>query len=112
MESNKYIDVLKDFVANAGSFNLVVQGNSMLPLLTDGDVVKIQACRDYKIGDIVGYYHETTEGLVIIIHRVIFVRKQYVLTKGDNNSFIDPVRVDYNHIIGKIELFTGEGEVD
>ena len=40
----------------------------------------------------------------IIVHRVIFVRQTYVLAKGDNNNFIDPLKIKYYNILGTVKI--------
>lgn len=32
-------------------------------------------------------------GLKIVIHRIVLKRKEYLLTKGNNNNFIDKIKV-------------------
>lgn len=85
---------------NAGEKgNFSVYGNSMYPTIKDGQIVTICTDKNYNIGDIIAYYVNNH----IIVHRIIFVRKNYVLTKGDNNNYIDPLRVLKERIIGKVE---------
>ena len=97
-----YINLLKEEVENNGKLNLTIHGNSMLPLIKCGDILTVIKCHQYKIGDIVAYHSNEIKDYNIIVHRVIFVRKTYVLTKGDNNDFIDPIKVKIENIIGKI----------
>lgn len=94
------IQMLKDEIKKKGKLILTVHGDSMLPILKDGDVVQIEKADEYNIGDIVAYYDLFDSSLRIIVHRVIFVRKTYIMTKGDNNNFIDPLKVPIESIIG------------
>ena len=39
-------------------------------------------------------------GLKIVIHRIVLKRKEYLLTKGDNNNFIDKIKVKNDLVLG------------
>ena len=104
INNEQCIDFLKNELENKGEISLTVNGDSMLPILKNGDMVKVQNCNLYKLGDIVAYFLVVDGKLKLIVHRVIFVRKTYVLTKGDNNEFIDTMKVGYNQILGKISF--------
>ena len=78
-----------------------VSGNSMLPLLKDGDNVAIRSFDRYKTGDIIVY-----EGNTIVVHRIVDIcndSKQGTLyiAKGDNNFLKDPP-LPKSKIIGKV----------
>ena len=94
--------MLKDELNKKRELRLTVHGDSMLPTLKDGEMVKIEERDEYKIGDIIAFYTIIEKQLKIVVHRVILVRKTYVLTKGDNNNFIDPIKVVYDIILGKV----------
>lgn len=100
IENEMYISLLKQTIEEKGEIQLTVHGNSMLPLISDGDKVKIKKCSEYHIGDVVAYFMVSESKLRIIIHRVIFKRPNYLLTKGDNNNFIDKIRVEESSILG------------
>lgn len=87
----------------------VVKGNSMLPLLREGDVVFIVKSNPHEIkeGDVIVFW--TPDNAMLVIHRVIEVVKAdntpYYVTKGDNNPFKDvyyPVGVPYSKVVGKV----------
>lgn len=94
----------------------VVKGNSMLPLLREGDIVFISTTppEDIKPGDIVVF--KGTKGNYII-HRVVEVvnikGKYYYVTKGDNNQLPDVAEfennrgVPYERIVGKVVSLGG-----
>lgn len=71
----------------------VVKGNSMLPLLREGDLVVLvrPSPDDIKVGDII-VYKALHAGSTYIIHRVIAVEKvggaYYYRTAGDNNRIV------------------------
>ena len=83
---------------------LTVNGSSMLPNIKDGQRVFLVPASQYSIGDIIAYKVNVSDNVQhIFVHRVIFVRKNYVLTKGDNNSYIDPIKIMYDDIIGIVK---------
>ncbi len=78
-------------------------GNSMYPLLMDGDVVhynKISFSK-IKVDDLIGF----SKNKHVINHRVIYKSQKFILTKGDNNTYIDS-KVLKNSVIGKISHVT------
>ena len=85
-------DILKDKINDKGYVFLIVHGNSMLPTIRDNEWVCVSKAEKVSIDD----------HLDIVIHRVVLVRKTYVLTKGDNNYFIDPVRIPMSSILGVV----------
>ena len=98
----KCINLLKDELNKKGELQLTVYGDSMLPILKDGDTVKVQKCNEYKIGDIVAYFIIVDNKLKIVIHRIVLKRKEYLLTKGDNNNFIDNIKVRNCFVLGVV----------
>ena len=100
IENENCVDMLKEELNNSRKLQLTVYGDSMQPTLQDGQRIMIEKCDRYKIGDVVAYYMIVDNKLKIVVHRVVFARKTYVLTKGDNNSFIDPIRIPIENIIG------------
>jgi len=68
---------------------LLVSGNSMLPTYRTGDLVLGVATYlvGYMVGDVVVWFATVTHG---VIHRVVNVTGDYVVTKGDNNPLPDP----------------------
>ena len=77
-----------------------VSGDSMLPLLKDGDYVSVQPSDRYKRGDMIVYESNT-----IVVHRIIETKNslqgQLYITKGDNNFIKDPP-VLKDEIVGKV----------
>lgn len=79
-----------------------IAGNSMLPLLREGDRVLVaHDCTRIQRGDVIVFW-QTNQ---LIIHRVIQIQRTSdticFLTKGDNGlSFDPPVRED--QVIGKV----------
>ena len=66
----------------------VVLTGSMEPALSVNDLVVIRAADAYEVGDVVVYQ----SGSSLVIHRIVRVEDEYVVTKGDaNNTEDDPV---------------------
>lgn len=63
----------------------VVEGKSMEPLLWTGDIVIVYKSDEIRVGDVVIY--KSRENYVI--HRVIEIRSNCYLIKGDNNPLPD-----------------------
>lgn len=103
-DKNKYyLELLKYELENRNFIELVVSGNSMMPTICSGAVVKVKKSDEYKIGDIIAYVLNSGDNnSIIVVHRVVFVRKDYVLAMGDNNNFIDRYKIKKNDIIGKV----------
>ncbi len=64
-----------------------VDGHSMLPTLEGGDLVVIQgvSINDVQKGDIIVYNGQCSSLGESVIHRVIDITNQGLITKGDNN---------------------------
>jgi signal peptidase len=91
----------------------VVKGESMFPLLREGDLVIIVRVKpeDIDVGDIIVF--RTPNGR-LVVHRVIDIvevnGRKYYVTMGDNNRVRDvyyPVGVPYDRVIGKLMSFNG-----
>ncbi len=81
--------------------NLKILGRSMIPTFYENDIVKVQACAQYKLGDIIIY--PACHGQSIIIHRIIGISKKKIITKGDGNKTYD-VPISSRAILGKVVL--------
>ena len=85
-------------------------GSSMKPLINEGDKLYIQKAKiaELKIGEVIVFYNEKK----LISHRVIKKTNKFVVTKGDNNLFIDPP-ISNKHILGRIMRISGKyGDLD
>ena len=68
-----------------------VDGFSMLPTLEGGDLVVIQGVpvSDVHVGDIVVYNNLCSTGGESVVHRVVNITSNGLITKGDNNPYND-----------------------
>ena len=68
-----------------------VDGTSMLPTLEGGDLVVIQSVpiNQIHVGDIIVYNGLCSSGGESVVHRVVNITAQGLITKGDNNARTD-----------------------
>ena len=95
-------DLLKGKIDKKGYVFLVAHGNSMLPAIKDNDRVCVSKFDKVSVGDVICYFLDEEDCLDIVIQRVVLVRQAYVLAKGDNNDFIDPLRIPVSSILGVV----------
>jgi len=78
-------------------------GPSMYPTLRSGDGLKLRTYQrptDMRIGDVIVYPHPHRP--VDVVHRIINIVPDGVITRGDNNNLIDPYTVGFDEIKGKV----------
>lgn len=91
-----------------------VFGNSMQPNYYEGDFILIDEnvyVDDLNKGDVVVFNHNCDNIPIIdesVVHRVHTVNENQVLTKGDNNEYIDQrlgcvQSITNNNLIGRVE---------
>jgi signal peptidase I len=76
----------------------VVEGASMQPGLSKGDLVLVRAGTTPAVGDVV-LYRDPTLG-VRVLHRVIRVDGDRLVLKGDANDFVDDARPRSTDVVG------------
>lgn len=76
----------------------VVEGASMEPGLSKGDLVLVRAGTTPAVGDVV-LYRDPTLG-VRVLHRVIRVDGDRLVLKGDANDFVDDARPRSTDVVG------------
>ena len=76
-----------------------VNGNSMLPFLRDGDSVLVTHCEQasLKLGDVVIIRQENN----FVTHRLVFVKDDQYILKGDHSLYLDPPVV-FSDLIGVV----------
>ena len=77
-----------------------VVSDSMTPTILRGDIVVIKECEQYYLNDIITYQ----EGSAYVTHRIVEVRDDSFITKGDNNNVNDSEPVKPESIYGKVIL--------
>ena len=100
MEDEYIGKYLKLYKKTKLELKIKVLGDSMMPILHDGDYVNVKNSASYNVGDIIVYENEK-----MVVHRVIDVQEKdnqkFFITKGDNNFIIDPL-VCEDLIVGKV----------
>lgn len=93
-------------MGNFKYYIVTIGSNSMLPVITKGDIVVIERLNDtekkeLKVGDILAFKHDN----IIIVHRIINIievnGENYYYTKGDNNNSQDGYPIRNTDIVGK-----------
>ena len=111
INDNTLFDIATSLLAENHSLSYKLRGNSMFPVLREGDVAEVIACEaDYlKKGDIVVF--KTESGLVA--HRIIKIQKQNnalkFITRGDNSRQNDSP-FGKEQLLGKIQFFFRNGQ--
>ena len=83
-----------------------VRGHSMYPLLRDGDTLVVRHGREIARGDVV----VCLRGDETVVHRVIRIARNRVLTKGDNVPGFDPPG-DPSEVVGRAIRVEGPREL-
>ena len=63
----------------------VVLSGSMEPALSVGDLLIVRETEDYEVGDIVVYQ----SGTIPVVHRIVTIDEETVVTRGDANNTED-----------------------
>ena len=80
----------------AGRIQLSVSGDSMYPVLCDGDLI-IVACQDeYSVGDVLVYKYKDQH---LVVHRLLKANKR-LYCKGDNSFLLE--HVNKGDVLGKV----------
>ena len=81
-------------------------GPSMYPTLRNGDGLvlgKFKSFDEIIVGDIITYPHPDPAKSFDVVHRIIKIEKEGVITRGDNNNKVDPYLVRFEDIKGKVK---------
>ena len=83
-------------------FRFCARGNSMKPVIKDGDVITVKKINYFsaRIGDIVAFVHPLSQRL--IVHRIIAIRSDKFLILGDNLACKFDGFIPKEKILGKI----------
>ena len=92
----------------------LVQGGSMLPTIKPNQKAKIIKTNDVKIGDIIVFRSamqvKDKKSIRRIIHRVVKIDKDNIITKGDNRIICD-FPITHKEILGKV-IKVGNKRID
>ncbi len=88
---------------------VTTHGISMEPRFYTGDLAVITPSAHYRVGEIVGYHSPLLH--IVVLHRIVAEHAGLFTFKGDNNSFLDPVRLPASAIEGRLWLHIPHGGV-
>lgn len=102
-------DLVADVVRDAGRASLRVTGLSMLPAIRPGDVLSIERVETNRAGANRAGANELRPGQIILYsrngrlkaHRIVSIRSEYVVTRGDRLLSCD-VPVRSSEVIGRV----------
>lgn len=96
---SKYI--FKDEVPNVLGFSILkVVSGSMESTIKINNFIVIKSSSNYNLGDIVTYQDQNNN---LVTHRIISIKNNEIITKGDNNNIEDEPIIKEN-IKGKVVL--------
>lgn len=101
--ANKVLQALKTLNK---SFNITVLGESMNPILYEGDIITVRPSENYYIGDIVVFYYADKE---LLVHRLLNIKDPYYFCKGDNAFRLENIKKE--QILGKIVALKRESKI-
>jgi signal peptidase I len=86
---------------------VTTSGISMAPRFHTGDLAVVRPTKHYKVGDIVAY--RSTMLHTVVLHRIVAVKGDRYVFKGDNNNFVDPTRPARGDLVGRLSLRVAHG---
>jgi signal peptidase I len=96
------------------SLFFIYNGGSMAPLFKPGDFLCAHnpILGDIRLGDIVIIQWEgSIDSLDYVVHRVVSVKREYLITQGDNNLSPDSQLVTNDNLIGLVTSFERKSHV-
>ena len=81
---------------------VTTHGTSMLPAFHSGDLAVVWGSGRYHVGEIVAYHSPLLN--ITVLHRIVAQHGRLFTFKGDNNSFLDPLRLPASDIKGSLLL--------
>lgn len=77
----------EDVIAEQGRLVYTSEGNSMYPIIREGDLLIIEAVSSpLKVGDVPLYRRGSGQ---YVLHRIVGIRKGRYSTRGDNRAFVE-----------------------
>lgn len=88
--------IRKKILASGRNLEIYVSGNSMEPLIRDGDTIRIAYFPNYVVGDVVVFVYDCK----ILVHRILKIDNGRIYCKGDNSFRLE--RISSDEILGKV----------
>ncbi|MTK10025.1 MAG: hypothetical protein F8N38_23495 [Hungatella sp.] len=92
--------IIQKALETKGSYNIKTQGFSMQPTINEGESIELIKPYHLKPGDIILFEVQNT----LVLHRIIEIYDQYIVTKGDNHDYSDHY-ISKKNIIAKTAKF-------
>jgi signal peptidase I len=86
---------------------VTTSGVSMKPRFHSGDLAVVRLAGDYRVGDVVAYRSKVLH--VVVLHRIVAIKGDRYVFKGDNNNFVDPTQPRRADLVGKLTLRVAHG---
>ena len=90
--------IIEALIKRGKPFKIKVTGISMEPLFLNDEFVTVEKKQSYKVGEVIVVNNNIP---FLLIHRIIKIDNNIVITKGDNAVAIESFTID--KIIGRIE---------
>jgi signal peptidase I len=82
-------------------------GTSMQPRFHTGDLAVVRPAAHYEVGQIVAYRSSVLHR--VVLHRIIAIKGDRYVFKGDNNNFVDPTHPTRAELVGKLAVRVPRG---
>ncbi len=90
--------------------SFVYHGSSMLPGFRPGHLLYVRpTARALNVGDVIVF--PKAEGAGFVVHRVVAVKGEGLVTRGDNNSQNDGALVAWEQVVGRVEMAEENGRM-
>lgn len=99
MDTLEKINILNLYSKFKKQFEIRVAGESMNPILHDGDIITVCRKDNYQLGDILVFIYKNNE---VLVHRLLKVHHNQFYCKGDNSFRLE--NFDEEKVIGSVVL--------
>lgn len=87
------------FLAKTGQLKITIEGNSMLPVLKNGDIINVSKITTFVPGTVILFVFRNQ----LVVHRLIKIEGNVLYCKGDNSFVIE--KIDRESVIGEVKVF-------
>ncbi len=97
----------EDVIAEQGKLIYTNVGDSMIPVIREGNLLVIEAVKKpLKVGDVPLYKRDSGQ---YVMHRIVGIKNGKYMMKGDNRTFVEKGITD-KHIIGVLTRIVRNGK--
>ena len=93
--------IRKKMLSFGKNFEVSVSGNSMEPMIRDGDTIEIIYVPKCMTGDVVVFVYDYN----ILVHRILKIENDIIYCKGDNAFRLE--KIGNEQVIGKVTAVNG-----